>query len=311
MDGVYPTCFTPQPQAPLGRRLAAMPSRGTLPTRMYPALNAWTFPPDVAPAAQLAQAAAAGCAVLELVIAADGWLTPATPAGEFTHLARVAQDHAVRVVGLATALFWDVNYGCPEPAQRRRAIDLTRTLLDQAVAAQAGAVLVVPAVVGRYAEASPRVGYLDALHRTFEALVELRHDAEARGVVLALENVWNRFLLSPLDWIDLLDRVNSPCVHAYFDTGNCLALGYPDDWIRALAGRIARVHVKDYDLTRGGPAGFCPLGAGSVNWPAVVGALRDVGYDGPLTYEGPGVPQTIARQLRQILAGAPVDREGA
>jgi hexulose-6-phosphate isomerase len=117
--------------------------------------------------------------------------------------------------------------------------------------------------------------------------------------------VWNRFLLSPLEAADLIDRVNSPHVGFYFDTGNVLTYGYPEDWIATLGGRIARVHIKDYDLSRPGPAGFCDLGEGSVNWPAVIQGLRDVGYAGPLTYEGGGVATDVARRMRNILAGRP------
>jgi hexulose-6-phosphate isomerase len=125
-------------------------------------------------------------------------------------------------------------------------------------------------------------------------------------VTIALENVWNRFLLSPVEAADLIDRINSPYVGWYLDTGNVLALGYPEDWIATLAGRIKRVHVKDYDLRQPGAAGFCALGEGSVNWPRVVTALRQVGYDGPLTYEGAGEPEEMQRRLRNIISGRPV-----
>ena len=173
---------------------------------------------------------------------------------------------------------------------------------SRAVAASAGAVLVVPAVVGRSGDARPTTAYADALLHTVDALSALRHEAEARAVVLAIENVWNRFLLSPLEAADLVDRVNSPSVGWYLDVGNVLAYGYPEDWIATLGGRIARVHAKDYDLTRPGMAGFCPLGEGHVNWPAVIHELAASGYDGPLTYEGAGEPADICRRLQKILA---------
>ena len=79
---------------------------------------------------------------------------------------------------------------------------------------------------------------------------------------------------------------------------------YPQDWIRTLGRRIARVHVRDYDLARPGRDGFCPLGEGSVDWPAVVAALNEIGYAGPLTYEGPGEPAEIRRRMEQLLGGA-------
>jgi L-ribulose-5-phosphate 3-epimerase len=146
------------------------------------------------------------------------------------------------------------------------------------------------------------VGYADALQRTFEALAALRNEAEARQVAIAIENVWNRFLLSPVEFAGLIDRVGSPFVGAYFDVGNVVAFGFPEDWIATLGTRIKRVHAKDYDAAKAGLAGFCPLGEGSVDWPRVTAALREVGYDGPLTYEGGGDPADVLRRLLSILS---------
>jgi L-ribulose-5-phosphate 3-epimerase len=276
---------------------------GTGSVSVYAALNAWTFTEKLLPEAQLEAAAQAGFGGLELVVEADGPLQPETPAERFRELAAKALDLGLELPSLATALFWDVNYGSADAAVRQRAIDLTRQLLDQAAAAGAGAVLVVPAVVGRYGEPRARTSYADALNRTYEALCRLRFDAEDRGVALAIENVWNRFLLSPVELAELIDRVNSPYVGVYLDIGNVLAFGYPQDWINVLGGRIVRVHVKDYDLRRFGPDGFCGLGEGSVDFSAVFAALRSTGYDGPLTYEGPGEPAEICRRLKRLLAG--------
>jgi hexulose-6-phosphate isomerase len=273
---------------------------------MYAAVNAWTFPGLRAADEQLEAAAAAGFAGVELVVGAEGPLRPDTPLDEFARLAGRAAELDLRLTGLATGLFWEFNYASPDPCDRQRAYDLTLQMLDRAAAAQADAILVVPAVVGTGDAPRPQVAYADALHRTVAALSKLRHEAEARAVMLAIENVWNRFLLSPLEAADLIDRINSPYVGFYLDTGNVLAYGYPEDWVATLGGRIARVHAKDYDLRRPGLAGFCPLGEGSVNWPAVVQGLAACGYDGPLTYEGGGDPTEVCRRLKNILVGRPV-----
>lgn len=272
---------------------------------MIAAINAWTFPAELSVEQQLAAAASAGFGGIELTVEPEGPLCFDTPMETCAALARQAAERGVRVVGLATGEFWDTNYGSPDEATRQRAIDLTIRMLDRAAELAGETVLVVPAVVGDVAQLRPNVSYADALHRTFDALCKLRHEAESRAVAIAVENVWNRFLLSPVEAAELLDRVNSPYVGWHFDTGNVMAHGYPEDWIATLGGRIKAVHVKDYDLSRSGMAGFCELGEGSVDWPGVVGALRDVGYQGSMIYEGKGEPGELCRRLKNIIDGRP------
>jgi L-ribulose-5-phosphate 3-epimerase len=272
---------------------------------MLLSINAWTFPAGTDARRMAESAALAGFEAVELTMGLEGLLTTLTPDDQCRQIARVFQDAGLKIASLATALFWRVNYGDPDPAVRQQAKDLTRTGLEKAAALGTDALLVVPAVVGTWNEPAPQVGYADALVRSFEMLGQLREDAEDRGVHIAIENVPSRFLLSPVEMRDLIDRVNSPWVGAYFDVGNAVAFGYPQDWISVLGRRIVRVHAKDCDLNRGALEGLaCPLEEGSVNWPAVIAALRAARYEGPLTYEGPGDPAEIARRLRRILGRA-------
>ncbi len=273
---------------------------------MLKAINAWTFPSEMPPERQLATAAEAGFDGIELTIANDGPLRFDTPLETCAELARRAAELSLRIVSLATDEFWTTNYAAPDESIRQRAIDLTLRMLDRAAALEADAILVVPAVVGTLDEPRPRVSYAEALHYTLDTLRSLRHEAESRGVTIALENVLNRFLLSAFEALEMLDRVNSAYVGWYLDTGNVMPLGYPEDWIATLGGRIRCVHIKDYDLARPGEAGFCPLGEGSVDWPRVIAALRQVGYEGPLTFEGPGDPADIHRRLSNIINDRPV-----
>lgn len=273
---------------------------------MFAAINAWTLQDSSSVAEQLQVAAQAGFEGIELVLSHDGPLRFQTPDTVCADWRGQAAELGLQICGLASGAFFEANYASPDPADRQAAFDLTVAMLDRAAALSAGAILVVPAVVGTDRDHKPRVGYADALHRTCDALDRLRHEAEARRVMIGLENVWNRFLLSPVEAADLIDRVNSPWVGMCLDTGNVLAHGYPQDWIATLGGRILRVHVKDYDLSRPGRDGFCPLGEGCVDWPAVIDALGQSGYRGPLTFEGPGEPHEICRRVRNILAGRPV-----
>jgi L-ribulose-5-phosphate 3-epimerase len=112
-----------------------------------------------------------------------------------------------------------------------------------------------------------------------------RPEAERRKVAIAIENVWNRFLLSPLEVRDLIDHLGSPYVGVYFDAGNILAYGYPQQWISILGARIKRVHVKDFRSDIGNIQGFANPLQGDVPWLAVRSALESVGYQGYITAE--------------------------
>jgi hexulose-6-phosphate isomerase len=265
------------------------------------ALNAWTLPRDLDPAAQCALVAKAGFGGIELTIGTDGPLQFDTPLQQWTSLRGMAADAGICAVSIASAAFFQCHYAAPDPADRSRAIDRTRRMLDAAAASGANTIVVIPAVVGRAADARPQVAYADALRRALDALCTLRGDAEARAVTIAIENVWNRFLLSPLEAADFVDRVNSPHVGWCLDTGNILAYGYPDDWIAALGGRLAHVHVKDYDVNVPGRDGFVPLGQGSADWPSIAAALQAVCYAGPLVFEGPGDPADIRARMKRVL----------
>ncbi len=109
--------------------------------------------------------------------------------------------------------------------------------------------------------------------------------AESLGVCLGIENVWNKFLLSPVEMRDFIDECESPMVGAYVDTGNVMAYGFPEQYLRILGRRVCKIHAKDFRVSAGNMDGFVMLLEGDVNWPAVMAALRDIGYDGPLTAE--------------------------
>lgn len=272
---------------------------------MFPALNVWTFPPELSARDVIQAASDAGAKGIELTPTADGPFSIDTPQRELRDLVSLAANLNIRITALVAAHTWQFNFASPDPADRRKSEELTVRVLDQAAALEAGAVLIIPAVVGKHDEPAPRVSYADALQATAEALSRLRHEAEARRVALAIENVWNRFLLSPVETADLIDRVNSPWVGVYFDVGNVMPFGYPQHWIETLGGRIVRVHLKDYDLAVPGAGGFRALGEGSVDWTAVMAALRNAGYDGPLTYEGSGDPADVIQRIERIMDGRP------
>src|SRR5256885_725559 len=116
---------------------------------------------------------------------------------------------------------------------------------------------------------------------------ELAAYAESHGIRLGVENVWNRFLLTPREMGQFLTEVGSRSVGLYFDCGNILNYGYPQQWIRELGSSIVKVHVKDFDSST---RQFRHLLQGSVNWKEVRAALLEVGYDDYLTAELPLYP---------------------
>ncbi len=137
-----------------------------------------------------------------------------------------------------------------------------------------------------------------------EGLRRILPIAEEAGVVICIENVWNKFLLSPLEMRDFIDSFNSEMVGVYFDVGNVLLTGYPEQWIRILGKRIRRLHVKDFKRSIGTVDGFVDLLEGDVDFQKVKEALVDIGYDGYVTAEilpfESGRPEKTAKAMKQI-----------
>ena len=141
--------------------------------------------------------------------------------------------------------------------------------------------LVVPGTV------SVDVRYDHAYEGTLEGLKQVAPIAEDLQIHVAVENVWNKFLLSPVEMRNMLDEVNSPYVGCYFDVGNFLGWAIPQHWIEILAHRIKKMHVKDFKVQVGNMNGFVTLLQGDVDWKAVLRSLRTVGYDSYLSAEIP------------------------
>jgi hexulose-6-phosphate isomerase len=132
-------------------------------------------------------------------------------------------------------------------------------------------------------------------------------------VVIGIENVWNKFLLSPMEMANYVDSFKSPWVKAYFDVGNILLYGFPQDWIRTLGKRICKVHLKDFSF-RNNPqikkrvADFVNLREGDLDWKAVHQALADIGYKGDATVE---LPRGDAEYLKDLSKRVDLILEGA
>jgi hexulose-6-phosphate isomerase len=171
---------------------------------------------------------------------------------------------------------WDAPFSDPDPKVIDKAFETMETALRSARAQGADTVLLVPAIV------TEDVGYKQAYTRSQRHIKKVLPLAEELGVVIAVENVWNKFLLSPLEFARYVDEFESPWLQAYFDIGNVILFGYSQDWIRTLGDRIVKIHLKDFK--RKGYK-WTNLLEGDVNWPEVRRALDEIGYDGYLTTE--------------------------
>ncbi len=182
---------------------------------------------------------------------------------------------------------WDFPLSDSDPNVRAKGLDALKISIEDAADYNADTVLLVP---GRVTET---VSYDDCWNRTVEEIRKVLPLAEKLKVNIAVENVWNNFLLSPMEAVNYVDQFSSTRVRFYFDCGNILAYGWPEQWIRILGKRIAKLHIKEYSLKiadkQGKSAGFgVKLLEGDVNWPAVMKALDDIGYSDWATIEQPG-----------------------
>ncbi len=183
------------------------------------------------------------------------------------------------VPSVCDAMHWKQMLSDPDPEVRESGVEALKVSLEDAKAYGADTVLLVP---GRVNET---VSYDVCWSRTIAEIKKVIPLAEKLKVKIAIENVGNNFLLSPLEAADYVDQFRSQIIGFYFDTGNILAYGWPEQWIRILGKRIAKVHIKD---NRRKPGERVKLSEGDVNWPAVMKALDDIGYRDWATIEYPG-----------------------
>ncbi|MFW6163069.1 MAG: sugar phosphate isomerase/epimerase family protein [Planctomycetota bacterium] len=207
-------------------------------------------------------------------------------------LAKAAENTGIEICSVMNSDHWRFPLSSPRKRDVERSIKGMVKSLENAAALGTDCVLLVPAVVNEEAT------YEEAWKRSRAAIRKMIPTARRLGVRIAVENVWNRFLLSPLEFKAYVDSFKSKWVRAYFDVGNILLTGYPQHWIRTLGRRIRRVHLKDFDLST---KSFVPLREGSVDWAAVRQALADIRYDRWLTAEVRGGDKKVLRGISQAM----------
>ncbi|MCX8037133.1 MAG: sugar phosphate isomerase/epimerase [Candidatus Sumerlaeia bacterium] len=217
---------------------------------------------------------------------------------EVEKLKAAAEQAGIVIHSIMNSNHWSNPLSSPDPAKVAEGMRGMETSLRNAKALGADTVLLVPAVVN---ETTP---YGEAWERSQANIRKLIPLAEELKVVIAIEDVWNKFLLSPLEMARYIDEFNSPWVKAYFDVGNIVLFGYPEDWIRTLGKRIVKVHVKDFERKT---SKFVPLREGSINWPVVRKALDEIGYSGWITAElsagDEAYLRDVSARMDKIIAG--------
>jgi hexulose-6-phosphate isomerase len=233
-------------------------------------------------------------------------------AAEAQAIKEAAAKAGLLIHSVMNADHWKYPLSSADPEVVAKSVAGMETSLRNAKLWGCDSVLLVPAVV------NPETSYQDAWTRSQKVVKErILPLATELKVVIGMEEVWNKFLLSPLEMARYVDEFASPWVKAYFDVGNMLFYGYPQDWIRTLGKRIHRVHIKDFKLERGkGQFSWVNIGEGDVDWIAVRKALGEVGYDGWVTTEisggdGAYLKDVVARFDRFIAGQPPVAKAGA
>src|SRR5882672_5288583 len=204
---------------------------------------------------------------------------PTTPDEHLAEEIKKAADGAnMRIDSVMNMDHWKYPLSSSEAAVVETSLAGMRTSLHNAKVWGSDAVLLVPGVV------NPQTSYRDAWTRSQKEIRKLLPLAEELKIVIAIEEVWNRFLLSPLEMAKYIDEFQSSWVAAWFDVGNVLLYGYPQDWIRTLDKRIVKVHLKDFKRNKDSYA-WVNLGEGDVDWAAVREAFAAIHYTGSATVE--------------------------
>ncbi|HBM81200.1 MAG: sugar phosphate isomerase/epimerase family protein [Clostridiales bacterium] len=253
---------------------------------MKKAVNIWSFKEGTPIKKCILAAKEAGYEGIELALNESGELGLECSERELLDIKSFAKEVGIELPSFATGLYWKYSFTSSDKSIREKAKYIAKKQLEFAATLGADTILVVPGAVGvDFIPGAEVVSYDRAYDLSLEAINDLKDDAEKCNIAIGIENVWNKFLLSPLETRDFIDKIGSDFVGVYFDVGNVIYTGYPEQWIRILGKRIKKVHFKDFRRNAGNIGGFVDLLEGDVNFAEVVKALKEIGYTDYVTAE--------------------------
>ena len=185
----------------------------------------------------------------------------------------------LEIPGTVNSVHWKSPLSDPDPKVRKTCIKSMKTALKDTREYGGSTVLLVPAVVNE------KVSYDEAYQRSQEEIKKLLPLAEKTGVKIAIENVWNNFLISPMEAARYIDEFDSDMIGWYFDVGNVVRYGWPEHWIKILDHRVMKLDIKEYSRKKQQEEGIwkgfdVKLTEGDCNWPVVMDALEAINYRG-------------------------------
>ena len=218
----------------------------------------------------------------------DGMFNLDCPLKTLRAIRQTAKRHNIKIASVYSRRQWQTPISSHDKRKSANGRKVIQRLIDIAEILEAPTVLVIPGAVDNsiLSKDVEIIPYDEVYERVLDVLSGLAETACKKGVVLALENVPNKFLMSPLEMRDFIDRIGSCAIGCHFDVANCLYYdGYPEQWIRILRHRIKAVHLKDYRLAAGNLTGFTGIFDGDINWEQVCGALAEIKFNGALISE--------------------------
>lgn len=206
--------------------------------------------------------------------------------------------NGLKAASVCCSTHWKKTLSSPDEKVRAEGLEGLKQSLRDAKRYGAKSVLLVPGV------ARNGVSYQECWDRSIAEIRKAIPVSEETGVKIAIENVWNDFLMKPQQALDYLNAINSPQVGWHFDIGNMIRFNPSEEWVAVLGKRILNLHFKEYSKEKredGKEKGFgVKFLEGSNNWPAIMRELDKIGYNGWAITEMPGPQSKDAESLKEL-----------